>query len=70
MSTTTTTTTTSMSTSRKTALGAGLLYLATFIFSGILERHPGLQIVMAESGVSWLPFFLARADLEWSACSG
>jgi predicted TIM-barrel fold metal-dependent hydrolase len=41
--------------------------LATLIFSGILERHPGLQIVMAESGVSWLPFFLARADMEWNA---
>jgi predicted TIM-barrel fold metal-dependent hydrolase len=22
---------------------------------------------MAESGVSWLPFFLARADMEWNA---
>ena len=40
--------------------------LATLIFAGILERHPGLQIVMAESGVSWLPFFLARADMEWN----
>src|SRR4051794_23714171 len=44
--------------------------LATLIFSGILERHPGLQIVMAESGVSWLPFFLARADMEWNALHG
>ena len=44
--------------------------LATLIFAGILERHPGLQIVMAESGVSWLPFFLARADMEWNALKG
>jgi predicted TIM-barrel fold metal-dependent hydrolase len=41
--------------------------LATMIFSGALERHPGLTIVLAESGVSWLPFFLARADMEWNA---
>ena len=44
--------------------------LATLLFSGILERHPGLQIVMAESGVSWLPYFLARADMEWNALRG
>jgi predicted TIM-barrel fold metal-dependent hydrolase len=43
---------------------------ATLIFSGALDRHPGLQIVMAESGVSWLPFFLARADMEWNALKG
>jgi uncharacterized protein len=44
--------------------------LATLIFSGALERHPGLQVVLAESGVSWLPFFLARADMEWNALKG
>jgi predicted TIM-barrel fold metal-dependent hydrolase len=37
------------------------------LFSGALERHPGLQIVLAESGVGWLPYFLARADMEWRA---
>src|SRR5262249_7177815 len=41
--------------------------LATLIFSGVLERHPELQVVLAESGVSWLPYFLARADMEWKA---
>jgi predicted TIM-barrel fold metal-dependent hydrolase len=41
--------------------------LATFLFSGALERHPGLTLVLAESGVGWLPYFLARADMEWSA---
>ena len=39
--------------------------LATMMFSGALERHPGLTLVLAESGVGWLPYFLARADLEW-----
>lgn len=40
-------------------------HLATFLFSGTLERHPGLTVVLAESGVGWLPYFLARADMEW-----
>ena len=39
--------------------------LATMLFCGALERHPGLTLVLAESGVGWLPYFLARGDLEW-----
>jgi predicted TIM-barrel fold metal-dependent hydrolase len=39
--------------------------LATMVFSGALERHPGLQLVLAESGLGWLPYFLTRMDLEW-----
>jgi uncharacterized protein len=39
--------------------------LATVMFSGALERHPGFQLVLAESGVGWLPYFLTRMDLEW-----
>jgi uncharacterized protein len=35
------------------------------VFSGALERHPGLTLVLAESGVGWLPYFLTRMDLEW-----
>src|SRR5438132_7508394 len=41
--------------------------LATMIFSGALERHPGLTIVLAESGLGWVPYFLSRMDLEWRA---
>jgi predicted TIM-barrel fold metal-dependent hydrolase len=41
--------------------------LATMVFSGALERHPGCKLVLAESGVGWLPYFLARMDLEWRA---
>ena len=39
--------------------------LATMVFSGALERNPGLKLVLAESGVGWLPYFLTRMDLEW-----
>jgi predicted TIM-barrel fold metal-dependent hydrolase len=41
--------------------------LATMIFSGALERHPSLKVVLAESGLGWLPYFLSRMDLEWRA---
>src|ERR1019366_4505907 len=39
--------------------------LAIMIFSGALERHPGFRLVLAESGVGWLPYFLTRMDMEW-----
>jgi predicted TIM-barrel fold metal-dependent hydrolase len=39
--------------------------LAIMIFSGALERHPGLKLVLAEAGVSWLPYYLTRMDMEW-----
>jgi len=39
--------------------------LAIMVFSGALERHPGLTLVLAESGVGWLPYFLTRMDMEW-----
>ncbi len=41
--------------------------LAIMVFSGALERHPDLTLVLAESGVGWLPYFLARLDSEWHA---
>jgi predicted TIM-barrel fold metal-dependent hydrolase len=41
--------------------------LATMVFCGALERHPGFRLVLAESGVGWLPYFLTRMDLEWRA---
>jgi len=52
------------------ALGADLTYsfqpfrrlLATFIFSGILERHPGMRVVFTEGGIGWVPGTLYDAD--------
>ena len=41
--------------------------LATMMFCGALQRHPRLKLVLAESGVGWLPYYLARMDLEWRA---
>ncbi len=39
--------------------------LVTMVFSGALERHPALQLVLAESGIGWLPYLLTRMDAEW-----
>jgi predicted TIM-barrel fold metal-dependent hydrolase len=36
--------------------------LAAVIFSGALERHPNLKIVLAEIGIGWLPYMLERMD--------
>ena len=40
-------------------------YLASLIFSGALERHPGMKFVLGESGVGWIPYVLARMDMEY-----
>ena len=36
--------------------------LSIMIYGGALERFPRLKIVLAESGVGWLPYFIARMD--------
>jgi predicted TIM-barrel fold metal-dependent hydrolase len=36
--------------------------LAMMIYSGVLERHPRLHLVLAESGIGWLPYFVHRLD--------
>lgn len=38
--------------------------ISGLVFSGILARHPRLRVVMAESGIGWLPYFFDRLDLE------
>ncbi len=39
--------------------------LAHLIFSGVLDRHPGLRLVMGHGG-GYLPFHIGRADHAWS----
>jgi predicted TIM-barrel fold metal-dependent hydrolase len=36
--------------------------LALMIFMGALVRYPTLKLVLAESGIGWLPYFVARMD--------
>jgi uncharacterized protein len=39
--------------------------LSAMIFGGMLERHPNLKVVLGESGIGWIPFFIDRMDYEW-----
>ena len=36
-----------------------------WIFSGVFERFPTLQVVFSESYLGWLPFVLEHADRHW-----
>jgi predicted TIM-barrel fold metal-dependent hydrolase len=36
--------------------------VSLLIFSGVLERHPDLRVVLAETGIGWIPFVLERMD--------
>jgi predicted TIM-barrel fold metal-dependent hydrolase len=53
---------------QKLAVGSAMMYLtnarvlANFIYSGVLERHPRLNIVSVESGIGWIPFFLEALE--------
>jgi predicted TIM-barrel fold metal-dependent hydrolase len=42
------------------------LALSRIIFSGLLERHPGLKVWSAHGG-GYLPSYIVRADHAWSA---
>jgi predicted TIM-barrel fold metal-dependent hydrolase len=35
------------------------------LFSGALQRFPGLQISLAEGGIGWIPYMIERADYVW-----
>lgn len=39
--------------------------LTTFIFSGVLERFPGLMLVSAENDIGWIAHFIQRADFAY-----
>lgn len=44
--------------------------LLDFIFSGTLDRVPGLKLFFAESQAGWLPFVLEQADALWALREG
>ena len=39
--------------------------LMEIIYSGVLETYPSLNVVIAESGIGWIPYILERMDMEW-----
>jgi uncharacterized protein len=54
----------------KPAVGGSMLFInnarvvINIIFSGLLDRHPGLKLVSVESGIGWVPFILETMDYE------
>jgi predicted TIM-barrel fold metal-dependent hydrolase len=56
----------------KLAIGGALLFIGNarvvtnVILSGMLDRHPTLNLVSVESGVGWIPFILGALDYEMS----
>jgi predicted TIM-barrel fold metal-dependent hydrolase len=50
---------------KTTAFQIGMMeVLSEVIWSGALERHPDLRMVLGESGIGWLPYALERMDAE------
>jgi len=37
----------------------------SLIYEGVFGKFPGLKVVLMESGVSWLPAFMWRANKTW-----
>ena len=35
---------------------------SVMMYCGALERHPGLKLVLAESGIGWVPYLIKRMD--------
>lgn len=40
-------------------------YIAQYVFSGMLERHPGLRVSIAECRIGWLPFLFSWMDRSY-----
>jgi predicted TIM-barrel fold metal-dependent hydrolase len=45
--------------------GAFETQLMSLIAEGVFQKHPGLKVVLMESGWTWLPHFLWRAGKTW-----
>jgi predicted TIM-barrel fold metal-dependent hydrolase len=39
--------------------------MSDLLFSGLLQRHPDLKIILAEGGIGWLPYLIERCDYAW-----
>src|SRR5258705_6487586 len=39
--------------------------ILSLIYEGVFGKFPGLKVVLMESGVSWLPAFMWRANKTW-----
>ncbi len=39
--------------------------LCQIIWTGMLDRHPKLQVISSEGGIGWVPYFLERSDYTY-----
>ena len=46
--------------------GATEASLTDYLFSGVLDRYPGLRLMYAEAQIGWIPYILGRADDVWA----
>ena len=44
--------------------------LFDFVAGGILQRYPGLKLVMVENEIGWIPFYLQQLDYYYFVKSG
>ena len=47
-----------------------MMALLALIEGGVLERHPALRVAFLEAGCGWLPYWLARLDVEYEHLAG
>lgn len=40
-------------------------HVVSLVASGIFDRHPGLQFILQEAGLSWMPSLMWRLDRTW-----
>lgn len=39
--------------------------VSDLLFSGVLQRHPKLKIMLSEGGIGWIPYVAERSDYAW-----
>lgn len=42
-----------------------MTHLSNWLFNGLPERFPGLDVIWIESGLAWIPFLMQRLDHEY-----
>jgi predicted TIM-barrel fold metal-dependent hydrolase len=47
------------------AVAGASQWMSEFIYSGLFDRFPGLQIAAVECGAGWVPHFLEHMDDHW-----
>ena len=41
--------------------------IVSLVYSGVFDRFPGLQFVLEEGGIGWMPSLMWRLDRAWEA---